>query len=416
MQKIIMHLDMNSYFASVEQQANPLLRGRPVGVCAYLSPRGCIIACSIEAKTRGVHTGMRVNEAKILCPDIVLLQNDPEKYRYVSSQVFAILGEYGFKLEIYSIDEAFIDLTGLVKDFDIASELAKKIKKRIKLEVGEWLKCSVGLASTRWLAKFASKEQKPDGLTVIKLKDLDEILAYRPLQHAWGIAIALENRLKLLGINNLFDLKHSQPQKLRQALGIQGYYLWAAVNGIEVGGLQSHGSHKSKSIGHSYCIPKQTTELNYLRSIMLKLCVKTGSRLRRQKLQAGGIMVGFNFVNGGGIWRSWKLPKPIFDSIDIFNTAKKILTTEMVTKKIRLLAISVSRLSPVSRQLSFFEDEVKKRQLVEALDEINNKFGEHTIIPGLLLPLKNQALDRIGFRKSVRPEEVISREVYVSEE
>ncbi len=179
-----MHLDMNSYFATVEQQANPLLRGKPVGVCAYLSPKGCIIAASQEAKKFGVRTGMRVSEAKKICPQIILLENDPDKYRFISRQIFSVLKKISDDVEVYSIDEAFIDLTGLAKDFNVAQAIAKKIKQTIRDEIGSYLTCSIGISHTRWLAKFASEENKPDGLTIITQQDLANIFKDRPLQHA----------------------------------------------------------------------------------------------------------------------------------------------------------------------------------------------------------------------------------------
>jgi DNA polymerase IV len=153
--KVILHIDMNSYFASVEQQANPFLRGRPVGVCSYLSPGGCIIASSMEAKAKGIKTGCRVSDARMLDPDVVLLENEPSKYRSATDKIFGILKEYTDTFEPYSIDEAFLDLTGWVRDFPAAESLGRDIQCRIKAEIGEWLNSSVGIGWTRFLAKFA---------------------------------------------------------------------------------------------------------------------------------------------------------------------------------------------------------------------------------------------------------------------
>jgi DNA polymerase-4 len=162
---------MNSYFASCEQQANPFLRGKPVGVCSYLSKNGCIIASSMEAKKFGVKTGCRVLDAKILCPEIVLLENEPAKYRSITEKIFPILSEYTDTLEPYSIDEAFLDLTGWVADLAEAKKKGEEIQRRIKKEVGEWLKSSVGISHTRWLAKFASDIADKDSVSDQKKRD-----------------------------------------------------------------------------------------------------------------------------------------------------------------------------------------------------------------------------------------------------
>lgn len=401
MQKIIMLLDMNSYFASVEQQANPFLRGRPVGVCAYLSAHGCIIAPSIEAKKYGVKTGMRVSEAKSLCPEIVLLENEPAKYRFVSRKVFSILADYSDSVFPYSIDEAFVDLSGWVKDFAEAVFLAKLIKKRIKAEVGAWLKCSIGISFTNWLAKFAAEEKKPDSLTVISRRDLSNIFINRPLQQACGIGKKTEQKLKLIGINTLDQLQKANPQNLIMTLGKQGYYLWAHLNGIEVSGWIKKENNQPKSIGHSYCMPKQGKDKEYLRSILFKLCEKTGRRLRQQGLKAYSVCVSWNYVKAKGESHSRRLAYPVFTTQDIYHQSVSFLNLAFLSDDVSLIAVSVGHLVPYAPQLSFWSDDNRYYALSKALDDINSRYGEYTVYQGLLHKVKEQAKDRIGFRKSV---------------
>lgn len=391
---------MNSYFATVEQQANPMLRGKPVGVCAYLSTKGCIIAASVEAKKFGVKTGMRVVEAKRICPQIILLANDPDKYRFISQQIFSLLKKISDEIEIYSIDEAFINLTGLIKNFDQAKELAKKIKRIIKSEIGDYLTCSIGIASTRWLAKFASEENKPDGLTVVTKDDLQYIFKNRPLQHAWGIGQALAGRFGFLGIKDLYQLQHSNPTWLKQNFGWYGYYLWCHLNGITVEEVDSKRNQKPKSIGHSYCLPKKTTDKKYLTGIMSKLTLRAASRMRSFGLQTGRIYCGYSCVGGQGVSRSWKLSNYLYDSTDIIYQVLTLFN-QPIKQSVNFLAVSLGDLVARSGQLSFFVDEVKKSSLNKAVDNINAKFGEFTLLPGSLLPYSNNAPDRIGFRKSV---------------
>ena len=235
--KIILHIDMNSYFASVEQQANPFLRGKSVGVCAYLSPNGCIIASSMEAKEKGIKTGTKVRETKEIDPDIVLVENEPAKYRSTTEAIFKIFSEYTDTVEPYSIDEAFLNLSGWTESLEAAKRLGREIQHRIKDEVGERLNCSVGISWTKWLAKFASDiAPKKSVLTIDNREKLNETLAGRPLIDAWGINTRMEKRLNMLGIKNLMDLKNFSADKIRRALGRYGYYLWANVSGQIVSG------------------------------------------------------------------------------------------------------------------------------------------------------------------------------------
>lgn len=401
MQKIIMLLDMNSYFASVEQQANPLLRGRPIGVCAYLSPRGCIIAPSQEAKVYGVKTGMRVYEAKKICPQIIFIENEPAKYRFVSKKIFSILADYSDNVISYSIDEAFVDLSGWVKNFSQAKDLARLIKKRIRNEVGLWLKCSVGISFTHWLAKFAAEEQKPDGLTVIVKKDLDTIFIDRPLQHACGIASHAERRLKLIGINDLGQLQKANPQKLMSILGKYGYYLWAHLNGIEITGWIRRKSIQPKSIGHSYCLPKRGKNKHYLRKILFKLCEKTGRRLRQQSFVARSINFAISYAQMGKVQKSRRFSYSFFTTQDIYQAAVSFLNNIDLVDDVIYIAVSVSLLSPYVPQLSFWHNNSKHYELNKVLDDINNRYGEYTIYQGLLCGVKDQVQDRIGFRRTV---------------
>ncbi|MDP2586683.1 MAG: DNA polymerase IV, partial [Candidatus Komeilibacteria bacterium] len=281
MSRIILHLDMNSYFASVEQQANPLLRGKPVGVCAYLAKNGCILASSIEAKKLGIKTGCRVFEAKKICPKVILLENDPNKYRAVTRRFFKIMQEYGGNFEPYSIDEAFLDLSVVTADFNQALKIAAAIRQRIKTEVGCWLKCAIGLSFTRFLAKFASDTAGVDNTKIIALADdLDRAYHGYKLIDVWGIGPAIGRRLNLLGITTIFQLRRFPVENLMRALGKQGYYLWHKVNGLELGHKDALTVAPRKSIGHSYCLPKWTKDKNYLSKILAKLVYKVGERLR----------------------------------------------------------------------------------------------------------------------------------------
>jgi DNA polymerase IV len=399
MKNIIMHIDMNSYFASVEQQANPFLRGRSVGVCSYLSERGCIIASSMEAKAKGIKTGCRVFEARELDPGVVLLENEPAKYRSTTEKIFEILRSYTDKVEPYSIDEAFLDMTGYASDFVEAENIAGQIQERVKRAAGEWLNSSVGISWTKFLAKFAGDiAPKKSVLTIGDEPALDRSLSGRPLTDAWGINDKTAERLCFLGINDLKQLKDFDQYILKRKLGLSGFYLWANVNGLEINGVKD-GVPASKSIGHSYCLPKKTKDKAYLKKILYKLCEKTGRRLRAREMEAKSINVFFGFITGGGAGKGFIAPERMFATSEIYGQAEKFLDSLHLPAPVRSIAVSVSKLSPYSGQMSLFEDKTAIKSLSLAMDKINDKYGEFTVVHGRMFGTEKQALDRVGFRK-----------------
>ncbi len=397
--KIILHIDMNSYFASVEQQANPFLRGKPVGVCAYLSENGCIIASSIEAKKVGIKTGCRVRDARQLYPKVILIQNDPAKYRSTTEKIFTILKRYTNDVEPYSIDEAFLDLTGHVSGLSEAGRLASRIQHEITTEVGEWLRSSIGLSFTRFLAKLASDYTGPQSVLPLSRDDLFDFYERISLTDIWGINHRLEARLNALGIFTPGQLYRYPVANLLQSLGKPGYYLWANLHGLELGGVQQ--PTEPKSIGHSYCVPIKTADPAYHRKIFMKLCEKVGRRLRQQKRVARGISVYWSYSTGGGFSGHQTLPYPIADTANIFHQVMAIFRRSFAGRPISMLAVTAFRLVPHSHQLSLWSSSEKKNTaLSNALDEINDVYGEFTIYLGSMWETDRNAPDRIGFRKT----------------
>ncbi len=415
--KILIHIDMNSYFASVEQQANPFLRGRPVGICAYLSENGCIIASSMEAKQKGIRVGLRAKEAKKIDPDIILIQNDPAKYRSVTKKIFSILNQYSDDIEPYSIDEAFMDLTGHVKNFVEAQNLAKKIQVSIKNEVGEWLGASIGISFTRFLAKLASDCTGNNSILILTPEKLQDFYSTIELSDIWGINKRMEERLNNLGIYSPLHLKNYPVANLMQPLGKMGYYFWANLNGLELGAVQKPGA--PKSIGHSYCVPVKTINSAYHRKIFMKLCEKTGRRLRQQNLTAGGLAVYWRYQNSGGYHTHRRLPNPISDSVGIFRETIKLYKQNVLTHPIVMLAVSVFNLQPPSGQLMLFDLNKKYKKptsLMKALDTINDVYGEFTVFWGSMWDTDKNVPDRIGFRKTVASNfEEKEKIIYLSE-
>jgi DNA polymerase-4 len=398
MQSVILHLDMNSYFASVEQQANPFLRGRSVGVCAYPSLNSCVIASSIEAKKKGIKTGCRARDALFLDPDVALVVCDPDKYRTTTKQIFQILARYSEEVEPYSIDEAFLDLTGLAKTLEEGRSIGLAIQRTIQREAGEWLRCSIGVAETRWLAKFAGDTAKKGTVFVLHTEDLPAYYDRFALTDAWGINTRMERRLQRLGIYTLNDLRTYPVENLLRSQGKYGYQLWANVNGIPYGGLVRPAD--PKSIGHSHVLIDRS-ERTLPRRVLMKLCEKTGRRLREKRLEARGLAVWWSFLDGGGFARAQRLSRPAFDTADVFRPAAALLAAGARGHDLLALAVSVFDLAPRTHQLSLFDDVVARDALAIALDRVNDRWGEYTLFRGSMWGTGRHAPDRIGFRKTV---------------
>jgi len=411
---------MNSYFASVEQQANPHLRGRAVGVVATMTPNGCVIASSIEAKAKGIKTGVRVQDARRLDPDVILIPNDSAKYRSCTEGIWRVLRRYSEDIEPYSIDEAFLNLTGFVHNFTQATAMAEKIRGEIQGQVGEWLKCSIGIAPTRWLAKFAG-DTAPKGQTlIVEPRNFPQTIDPRPLTDAWGIASRMERRLNALNLYSLGDLRHYPVTNLMQIFGMMGYVLWANVNGLEIPGYRT--LEHPKSIGHSHVFARRAQNLDYAKAVLAKLCEKAGRRLRRLNLEAYGVWLAYGLPDhpatpphtrrghmeggqpGWGGSGGRKLAYPLFDTRDIFRHCWQILMTDLPPGQLpRFLAMTLFNLKPrVSQGEIWPRGKHDSPTLARALDDLNDKYGDFTVARGNFWGLTDRdAPDRVGFRKTV---------------
>ncbi|MGH2574075.1 MAG: DNA polymerase Y family protein, partial [Ignavibacteria bacterium] len=276
----VLFADMNSYFATVEQQYNYWLRGRPVGVCVYTGRYGCVIAPSIEAKAKGVKVGMRLNEAIKLCPDLVPVETRPERYREVHKKFIKVLERYSEEVIPKSIDEAVVDLTNYGLYYKDQIEVAKRIKKDIYNEVGDWLKCSIGIAPNAFLAKFAANLKKPDGLILISPDNIDEMLKNVKLTDLPGIKEGMARRLITSGIKTPLELRHSSPSKLKSACSsIVGVYWYYRLNFSEVDQI----NNRYKSMQAMRQISKeQRKSVDILNQLFLTLCVTLERRMVKE--------------------------------------------------------------------------------------------------------------------------------------
>lgn len=391
----ILHLDLNSCFATIEQQANPRLRGRPVAVAAYATQSGCILAASIEAKRYGVKTGMRVKEGKILCPGLLVLSPDPWKYRNVHLALRKLIRSYTSDFMPKSIDEFVLNLEGYPAFRRGIWEVGREIKERIRSEIGEWLTVSVGISTNRFLAKTAASLQKPDGLDEINAQNYLDVYSRLKLTDLCGIKTRNAARLNSVGIYSLLDFYQAPVWKLKAAFSsVNGRWWWMRLRGYEIDGV----SFGRRSYGNSFALPKALSSPQELSPILTKLVEKTGSRLRAAGYKAKGVHLAV-FFRDGGFWHKGNLvSKALFDSREIYKETLRLLLICPYKKPVRNLAVSCFALTKENQtQLGLFEDTLKRQKLIKVIDKINNRWGNFVLKPARMADTRDVVLDRIAF-------------------
>ncbi len=391
----IMHIDLNSCFASVEQQANPLLRGHPVAVAAYVSPRGCILAASVEAKKFGVKTGLRVSEGKSLCPNLIILSSDPPKYRFIHLRLRQLLSQYTSNLVPKSIDEFVLDFKNYPGIINGLFKTGREIKQKIKHEIGDWLTVSVGIGPNRFLAKLASNLKKPDGLEEINYQNFESVYSQLELPDLCGINTALTSRLHAGGIYTVTDFYRSGIAKLKSVFhSINSYYWYLRLRGWEIDTVD----FGRKSFGNMYSLPKHYQDIKDLSPILHKLVEKTSFRLRSAGYQARGIYLGVLYADHSFFHHHRLCRRYLFDSADIYRQVFKILSHSPYHQPVANLAISCFDLiKNNSIQLDLFNHTHRRLSLSEATDSINRRYGHFVISPASMINTGDLIPDRIGF-------------------
>lgn len=391
----VLHIDLNSCFATIEQQANPLLRGKPIVVAAYASPNGCVLAPSIEAKRFGIKTGMRVKDAQSLYSRIIVLSPDPWKYRNVHLSLRKILSSYTDDFSPKSIDEFVLNLSDfLYINKKSIHEIGREIKLRIKKEIGEWLTVSVGIAPNRYLAKIAAGIRKPDGLDEINKNNYLEIYSKLKLDDLTGIKERNSFRLNSMGIFSVLDFYNSSVQDLRAAFAsINGYYWYLRLRGWEIDSVP----FGRKSYGNSYSLPKPLTTPAELSPILCKLTEKMGARLRKAGLKSQGVHLAVSFRDGSFWHKGESTPRELFDSRDFYKEAMRLLW-KSPRAPVRVLAVSCFNLAKnTSNQLQLFDNVEKRQNAVAAQDKINIRWGEYILTSGRMANTAKFVPDRIAF-------------------
>lgn len=400
---LIMHIDLNSCFATVTQQANPLLRGKPLVIAAYDSPRGCVLAPSIEAKRYGVKTGMRVMEARMLCPQVIVMTNDTAMVRDVHMKFKKICRDYSTLVIPKSIDEVVIDFAPMenVLRQDL-TDIGREIKKRMKKEIGEWMVCSIGIATNRFLAKTASSFKKPDGLVVITHENLREIFSKLKLTDIHGINHRFQARLNIHGIFTPLHFLDAPLFLLKNQVfkSIGGYYWYKRLRGWEIDDVE----FARKSYGQEYSLGKHTDDPAELSKIMMRLCEKMGRRLRGSGHAARGIHVALLYKDYTYWHRGRMMDSQMYSTMELYRAAQFIFNQQPQRKVVVKLSVSCYDLIPSEKvQMGLFdEDPDKMKKVSDAMDRINDRYGEFVITPALMLSMDNKVLDRIAFGGGVK--------------
>lgn len=388
--RTILHIDFDSYFASCEQEFDAKLRGKPIGVTAT-NGRTCIIAASREAKRLGVKSPSRVWEAQKICPSFIVVPAHFEKYWEITQKFLDICKDYSPYVELFSLDEVFIDTTSTQNLFGGVLEVIKKIKQRINDEIGERITVSVGLSYNKLLSKLASGLNKPNGFVQINPDDVENIYSHVKLTDFCGIGERIRLRLRKIGIDTPLQLRAASLDSLiTEFKDVEGHFLKNLGLGLDDRMVVPYNTPTdTKSVGRNYCLPKNEYDQRVILQCVYELCEEVGIKLRRldKKARAVGLYLGGNQTYHGR--------KTLSDHIDrgseIFDLCKSLYSgwglsnlpkNEAMVRQISVWAGNLEDSNNLT--LSLF-DAPKTSKIQTTIDQINDKFGDHTIRNGYLL-------------------------------
>jgi DNA polymerase IV len=334
----IIHLDMDAFYASVEQRDDPSLQGKPVAVGGSPQGRGVVAACSYEARQFGIHSAMPMARAVRLCPELEIVRPDFSKYKAVSQQVMAILRSVTPLVEPLSLDEAYLDVTENALHQPLAMEVAKHLKKRILEETG--LSASAGVAPNKFLAKIASGWNKPDGLTVIAPERVEAFLQKLPVEALWGVGPVTAKKLRAIGIAKLVDVRTADEERLKQAVGKLAGWLQRLAVGDDPRDVKTERPWKSISCEDTY--PEDLVELREMRAEIARLAKRTAGSLEKKGLSARSVTIKVRYSNFATVTRSHTEEPATRDPANITERALMLLDrTDAGKRAVRLLGVGV---------------------------------------------------------------------------
>lgn len=394
-ERIIFLLDMDAFFASVEQRERPELVGKPVMVVGSASPRSVVCAANYEIRKYGVHSAMSYSQAIRLCPNAEVIPARPALYRQASRSVFSICETFTDMVEISSIDECYMDMTRTFERFGGAIEAARQIKQHICDQ--EKLTCTIGIAPNKLLAKLAAGLQKPNGLSQITREDLTNLYETLPLTRLHGIGQKTEAKLRSMGITTAADLGRTSRYRLQKAFGALGDKLADMGLGLDDSPVVPYYKRSiEKSISHETTLGEDTSNAEQLSRMLHYLSEQVAHRLRKKGLSAGIVGVVGRYGNLQRTTRSHALSEHTDDGLAIYHAAKPLLDN-ILSKgmPLRLIGVSASGLTDEIIQQGLFDDP-KRKTLVETVDKVNEKLGKTALKPASLL--NTQKRDHITFK------------------
>jgi DNA polymerase IV len=400
----VLFVDMNSFFASCEQQDNYWLRGRPIAVCVYTGARGCVIAPSIEAKQKGVKTGMRLDEAMALCPDLVPVETSPDRYRAYHVKLINVFKRFSDDVLPKSIDEAVIDLTRYQLAYKSMPEVAQRIKQAIRSDVGDYLRCSIGIAPNAFLAKLASNLKKPDGLVTISPANIDEVLGTLSLTDLPGIGHNMAARLQAGGINTPLELRYASPDRLKLVCkSIIGWHWHLRLN---FGGEVDLATHAYKQMQAIRSVSSaQRTSSEALETILRTLCLTLERRMVHQQFFCRRLQGWVRYHNDKRYEDGLTFTIPMQDGIDLFDLLRSRMRRyedahrcgPLLNNDVRQIGVGVGDFIPADHiQYTLFEDNTRKDKFRQTLHAINDRFGKNSIMRATELR-DDKLTDLIGF-------------------
>lgn len=391
--RVVLHLDMDSFFASVEEKLNPRLKGKPILV-GGTERRGVVASANYAARPFGIHAGMPMAEAKRLCPHAVFVEGNPQKYVHTSLQVLDVLKSFTPAVEPFSIDEAFLDLTQVPypgrpspeeRDpaviLDSAIPVAHAIQRAVQRRVG--LTATIGIAPNKYIAKMASGVQKPRGLTVLTLERYRERFWDLSVQELWGIGEKTREALAKLGIRTVGQLAKFPREFLTYHFGLNGENMQEAALGRDENPVVPYyDGIPVKSMGHEITLAEDISDRDALLAELLRLSDMVGRRLRSDHYLGRIISVKFRDAKFRTTIRQRALPEVIDDEHEIFHTASLLLDEHWDGRPLRLIGVSVSGLVSAKGhyQHSLFETDEHRRKMLEAVDSLRDRFGEHSLV------------------------------------
>jgi DNA polymerase IV len=377
-QRLILHVDMDAFFAAVEQLDNPELRGKPVIVGR--DERGVVSACSYEARAFGVHSAMPSSRARRLCPQGVFVPVRVRRYAEVSRQVMAVLENFSPLVEQASVDEAYLDVTGQERIFGPPEQLGTALKQAVREASG--LTCSVGMAPVKFLAKIASDQNKPDGLFIIRPEEVRAFLHTLPVSKIPGVGKQTVERLTGLAVRTVGDVLRYPQHFWQNRFGKWGELLYDRARGVDPRPVIKDRPAKSEGAENTFA--SDCDDREELKRWLLDQAERVGRRLRRDGHKGRTVTLKVKFNDFVTITRSKTLPEATNATLLIFETVSALLDAEKLPRKVRLIGLSVSNFSRGTKQLSLLEgpETARDQALDRTLDAIREKFGVASLVRG----------------------------------